>query len=49
MPIFLALAQVRLPKRLDFARDVERVAGAVPGLIGANLAEGQAPATIFKP
>jgi hypothetical protein len=32
-PIFLLVPQVRLPKRLDLARDAERAHGAVPGLI----------------
>ena len=32
-PIFLLVPQVKLRKRLDLARDAERVAGAVPGLI----------------
>jgi len=32
-PIFLLVAQVKLRKRLDLARDAERVAGMVPGLI----------------
>jgi len=33
VPIFLLVPQVRLRKRLDLARDVEKVAGCVPGLI----------------
>jgi hypothetical protein len=32
-PIFLLVPQVKLRKRLDLARDAERVAGNVPGLI----------------
>jgi uncharacterized protein DUF6441 len=32
-PIFILVPQVRLRKRLDLARDAERVAGSVPGLI----------------
>ena len=32
-PIFLLVPQVKLRKRLDLARDAEKVAGAVPGLI----------------
>jgi len=32
-PIFLLVPQVKLRKRLDLARDAERVAGMVPGLI----------------
>ncbi|WP_297540231.1 DUF6441 family protein [Roseovarius sp.] len=33
VPIFLLVPQVRLRKRLDLARDVERVVGKVPGLV----------------
>ena len=33
VPIFLLVPQVRLRKRLDLARDVERVAGKVPALV----------------
>ncbi len=33
VPIFLLVPQVRLRKRLDLARDVEKVAGKVPGLV----------------
>ena len=32
-PIFILVPQVKLRKRLDLARDAERVAGTVPGLI----------------
>ncbi len=32
-PIFLLVPQVKLHKRLDLARDADKVAGAVPGLI----------------
>jgi len=32
-PIFLLVPQVKLRKRLDLARDAEKVAGRVPGLI----------------
>ena len=32
-PIFLLVPQVKLRKRLDLARDAEKVAGAVPGLV----------------
>jgi len=39
-PIFLLVPQVKLRKRLDLARDAERVAGAVPGLIVAKWVEG---------
>jgi hypothetical protein len=35
-PIFLLLPQVRLPKRLDLARDAERAIDGVPGLIVAK-------------
>ena len=36
VPIFLLVPQVKLPKRLDLARDAERAHEAVPGLIVAN-------------
>lgn len=36
VPIFLLVPQVRLSKRLDLARDAERVRNAVPELIVAN-------------
>ena len=39
-PIFLLVPQVKLPKRLDLARDAERAHDAVPGLIVANWVEG---------
>ena len=35
-PIFLLVPQVKLPKRLDLARDAERAHDAVPGLIVAK-------------
>jgi len=35
-PIFLLVPQVKLRKRLDLARDAEKVAAAVPGLIVAR-------------
>ncbi|MCV0428719.1 MAG: hypothetical protein K5905_24960 [Roseibium sp.] len=35
-PIFLPVPQVKLPKRLDLARDAERAVNGVPGLIVAN-------------
>lgn len=35
-PIFLLVPQVKLPKRLDLARDTARAHDAVPGLIVAN-------------
>jgi len=38
-PIFLLVPQVKLPKRLDLARDAERAHDAVPGLIVANWME----------
>lgn len=40
-PIFLLVPQVKLPKRLDLARDAERAHDAVPGLIVANWLEGR--------
>jgi hypothetical protein len=36
VPIFLLVPQVRLPKRLDLARDAEQAQEALPGLIVAN-------------
>ena len=41
VPIFLLVPQVRLPKRLDLARDAERARDAVPGLIVANWGDGR--------
>jgi Family of unknown function (DUF6441) len=41
-PIFLLVPQVKLPKRLDLARDAERAHDAVPGLIVAHWVEGRA-------
>jgi hypothetical protein len=41
VPIFLLVPQVRLPKRLDLARDAERAHDSVPGLILANWVEGR--------
>jgi hypothetical protein len=38
-PIFLLVPQVKLPKRLDLARDAERAHELVPGLIVANWVE----------
>jgi len=38
-PIFLLVPQVKLPKRLDLARDAERAVDGVPGLIVANWVE----------
>jgi hypothetical protein len=40
-PIFLLVPQVKLPKRLDLARDARRAHDAVPGLILANWVEGR--------
>jgi len=40
-PIFLLVPQVKLPKRLDLARDAERAQAAVPGLIVANWVDGK--------
>lgn len=40
-PIFLLVPQVKLPKRLDLARDAARAHEAVPGLILAKWADGQ--------
>lgn len=36
VPIFLLVPQVKLPKRLDLARDAERAVDGVPGRIVAN-------------
>ena len=44
-PIFLLVPQVKLPKRLDLARDAERAHDAVPGLIVANWVEGRSRST----
>ena len=41
-PIFLLVPQVKLPKRLDLARDAERAVDGVPGLIVANWVENLA-------
>ena len=38
-PIFLLVPQVKLPKRLDLARDAARAHETLPGLIVANWAE----------
>jgi hypothetical protein len=40
VPIFLLVPQVKLPKRLDLARDAERAHDAVPGLIVAKWVDG---------
>jgi hypothetical protein len=39
VPIFLLVPQVKLPKRLDLARDADRALDSVPGLIIANWVE----------
>ncbi|MCE8512295.1 hypothetical protein KBY22_06295 [Ruegeria pomeroyi] len=41
VPIFLLVPQVRLPKRLDLARDAEKALDSVPGLIVARWVEGR--------
>ena len=41
-PIFLLVPQVKLPKRLDLARDADRAHDSLPGLIVANWLEGLA-------
>ena len=38
-PIFLLVRQVKLPKRLDLARDAERAHAAIPGSIVRNWVE----------
>ena len=38
-PIFLLVPQVKLPKRLDLARDADRVLAAIPGSIVAKWVE----------
>jgi hypothetical protein len=40
-PIFLLVPQVKLPKRLDLARDAERAQDALPGLIVAKWVEAR--------
>jgi len=40
-PIFLLVPQVKLPKRLDLARDADRAFDSVPGLIVANWVDGR--------
>jgi len=40
-PIFLLVSQVKLRKRLDLARDAEKVVGTVPGLIVGKWVEGR--------
>jgi len=41
VPVFLLVPQVKLPKRLDLARDAERVAGGLPGAIVAGWSRMQ--------
>lgn len=41
VPIFLLVPQVKLPKRLDLARDAARAVDGLPGLIVANWVEGR--------
>jgi hypothetical protein len=41
VPIFLLVPQVKLPKRLDLARDAVSAHDALPGLIVANWVEGR--------
>lgn len=41
VPIFLLVPQVKLPKRLDLARDADRALDSVPGLIVGNWVEGR--------
>jgi hypothetical protein len=41
VPIFLLVPQVKLPKRLDLARDAARAHDTIPGLIVANWVEGR--------
>ena len=40
-PIFLLVPQVKLPKRLDLARDARAAQDALPGAIVANWVEGK--------
>ena len=40
-PIFLLVRQVKLPKRLDLARDAERAQSRVPRMIVANWIDGR--------
>jgi hypothetical protein len=39
VPVFLLVPQVKLPKRLDLARDAVRAHDALPGLVVANWVE----------
>ena len=40
-PILLLVRQVKLPKRLDLARDAERAQAAIPGSIVRNWVDGK--------
>ena len=39
-PIFLLVPQVKLPKRLDLAKEAERALAAIPGSIVRNWVDG---------
>ena len=41
VPIFLLVRQVKLPKRLDLARDAERAQAVIPGSIVRNWVDGR--------
>ena len=41
VPIFRLVRQVKLPKRLDLAKDAERAQAAIPGSIVRNWVEGR--------
>jgi transposase len=41
VPIFLLVPQVKLPKRLDLARDAARALDDIPGLIVTNWLEAR--------
>jgi len=41
VPIFLMVPQVKLPKRLDLARDADQAQDALPGAIVANWVDGR--------
>ena len=43
VPIFLLVPQVKLPKRLDLARDTDAAKDALPGAIVANWVEERRP------
>lgn len=40
-PIFLLVPQVKLPKRLNLARDADRALDSLPGLIVVNWVDGR--------